>query len=228
MSHSVAAHLAVSPAAYDAEIERLVPGYAAMLDEVMGALAEHLPATGGRVLDLGAGTGALAAQVAARFPSVQLTLIDADAAMLAQARGRLAADLHRLELRHGSFTEPLPTCHAVVASLALHHLHTAESKREVYRSIFGALVPGGVFINADASVPRAGALAEPLRRRWAAHLVAHGDTERQAFARFEQWAIEDRYFGLDEELDLMRQAGFEQLDLRWRSGPMAVMVARRD
>jgi tRNA (cmo5U34)-methyltransferase len=179
------------------------------------------------VLDLGAGTGALSARIAARFPAVRLTLLDADPAMLEQAAARLPAERARVELRQGSFSGPLPRCDAAVASLALHHLHTREAKRDAYRSILGALPPGGVLVNADAAVPAVPALAEPLRRRWAAHLVAHGDTEAQAYERFAQWATEDRYFGLDEELAMLREAGFEQVDVRWRLGPIAVIVARR-
>src|SRR5438309_1270468 len=92
MSHSVEKHLAVSPSSYDEEIRRLVPDYDEMLEEAVGAVLEHLPAGRGRVLDLGAGTGALSARIAARLPEVRLTLIDADAAMLAQAGVRLGAD----------------------------------------------------------------------------------------------------------------------------------------
>jgi len=64
MSHSVEQHLAVTAAAYDVEIRRFVPGYDAMLDELVEALRDLLPdgeaASAPRpphVLDLGAGTG---------------------------------------------------------------------------------------------------------------------------------------------------------------------------
>jgi ubiquinone/menaquinone biosynthesis C-methylase UbiE len=227
MSHSVEKHLAVLPATYDVEIRRFVPGYEAMLDEVAGALAEHLPAGRGSVLDLGAGTGALSQRIAARFPEVCLTLLDADAAMLKQAELRLASVRGRVEFRQGSFSDPLPRCEAAVASLALHHVHDREAKREVYRNILRALPPGGVLVNADAALPASPALAEPLRSRWAAHLVQNGDTEAHAYERFADWAKEDRYFGIEEELEMLSEAGFEELDVRWRCGPTAVLVARR-
>jgi SAM-dependent methyltransferase len=104
MTHSVEKHLEVSPAIYDVEIRRFVPGYDAMLEEVVGALAEHLPNEAASVLDLGAGTGALSAMIAARFPKVRLTLLDADLEMLARAEARLAAERARIELRRGSFS----------------------------------------------------------------------------------------------------------------------------
>src|SRR5260370_13957521 len=128
MSHSVQKHLAVTPEVYDEEIRRFVPGYDAMLDEVVGALEEHLPRRAGRVLDLGAGTGALTARIAARLPGLGFTLLDADAAMLALAAERLAPIPARLEFREGSFSQELPACDAAVASLALHHLPARNEK----------------------------------------------------------------------------------------------------
>jgi hypothetical protein len=80
---------------------------------------------------------------------------------------------------------------------------------------------------ADAMLPDAGPLAEPLRRRWAAHLVANGDSESEARARFVAWAKEDRYFSVDEELSAIKAAGFIAVDVRWRVGPTAVIVAVR-
>jgi SAM-dependent methyltransferase len=227
MGHSVQKHLAVTPAVYDEEIRRFVPGYDAMLDEVVGALEEHLPRRTGRVLDLGAGTGALTARIAARLPELRFTLLDIDAAMLVRAAERLAPILPRLEFREGSFSQQLPACDAAVASLALHHLHARDDKRDTYRNILNALPPGGVLVSADATLPASAALAEPLRRRWAAHLIEHGDTESQAFERFAQWATEDTYYSIQDELEMLSEAGFAQMDVRWRLGPTTVIVARR-
>ncbi len=227
MSHSVQKHLAVTPEVYDEEIRRFVPGYDAMLDEVVGALEEHLPRRAGRVLDLGAGTGALTARIAARLPGLGFTLLDADAAMLALAAERLAPIRARLEFREGSFSQELPACDAAVASLALHHLHARNEKCDAYRNILRSLPPGGVLVNADAALPASAALAEPLRRRWAAHLIERGDSESQAFARFAQWDAEDTYYSIQDELEMLSEAGFAQIDVRWRLGPITVIVARR-
>lgn len=228
MSHSVEKHLAVAPAAYDVEIRRFVPDYEEMLREVEGALAEHLD-PGGRthVVDLGAGTGALSAALAARFPTMRLTLVDLDAAMLARAASRLAGVRDRVTLHEGSFADPLPSCDAAVASLALHHVHDRDDKQLAYANVRAALAPGGILVTADAFVPACEAFKVPLMRGWAAHLVSGGDTEAQAYARFAEWAHEDRYYGIDEELGMLRGAGFREVDVRWRRGSNAVLVARR-
>jgi tRNA (cmo5U34)-methyltransferase len=227
MSHSVERHLAVTPAGYDTEIRRYIPGYEAMLDEAAGALRDHLGAdTRGHVVDLGAGTGALSERIAARLPGARLTLLDADPAMLRQAEQRIAPLRDRVALVEGPF-DALPPCDAAVASLALHHLRDPGEKRAAYRAIHAALTPGGPLVIADGMLPESGPFAEPIRRRWAEHLCAHGFTEAAARAKFVEWAREDRHFPIDEELAALRESGFAAVDVRWRLGPMAVLVALR-
>jgi tRNA (cmo5U34)-methyltransferase len=228
MSHSVAAHLSVTPDAYDVEIRRFVPAYDAMIDALVDALADLLAeADAPRVLDLGAGTGALSVRVAGRLPLASLTLLDADPAMLAQAEERLAPHRARVALVRGSFFDPLPGCDAAVASLALHHVRTIEEKVALYANVHRALAPGGVLLDADASIPTAPPLAARIWRRWEAHLVAGGDTEAQARARFADWAKEDRFFGIDEELAALRAAGFASAEVLFRTGPVRVIAAVR-
>jgi tRNA (cmo5U34)-methyltransferase len=226
-THSVERHLEVTPTEYDVEIRRFVPGYDTMLQEVIGALKEHLPMGPSRVIDLGAGTGALTERILAELPDVRVMLLDADAEMLARAESRLDGKRDRVQLMHGSFGEPFPHVHAAVASLSLHHVHDRAEKCAVYTNILGSLREGGILVNADATMPEATALATPLRRRWAAHLVANGDTEAQAFERFARWAMRDRYFGIDEEIEMMRESGFTEIDVRWRFGPTTVIVGRK-
>jgi ubiquinone/menaquinone biosynthesis C-methylase UbiE len=226
MGHSVALHLDVSPANYDVAIRRFIPGYDAMLDEAAEAVAEHVKPTA-HLVDLGAGTGSLTERIATRLPEARLTLLDADLGMLAQATVRLARMRERLSFKPGSFTAPLPACDGAVAAFSLHHVHDAIDKRALYCNIADAVAPGGVLVVADAMLPDSGPLAEPLRRRWAAHLVANGHSEAEALARFADWALEDRYFSVDEEMAAIKAAGFVAVDVRWRLGPCAVVVAVR-
>ena len=61
---------------------------------------------------------------------------------------------------------------------------------------------------------------------WAAHLVACGSTEAQAYQHFKDWSDEDAYFPLDRELRAMREAGFDA-DRVWRQTPSTVLVGRK-
>lgn len=191
--------------------------------ELLGSLA---PPTA-RVLDLGGGTGALSAAVLAGLPEARVTLIDVDSAMLDVARGRLAPFGDRVEFREGSFLDPLPAADAVVASLALHHVHDMGAKTELYRSIREALAPGGVLINLDAAMTEGTRLSALGFDRWAARMGEQGISDAQARDHFAAWADEDTYFPLDEELAALRRAGFAEVECFWRRASSAICCALR-
>ena len=81
----VASHLGIKLGDYDRSIRTFIPHYEDMLDaaaEAVAALAVHKP----RVVDLGTGSGALAARVLAASPGARVTGIDADEGMLGMAQ----------------------------------------------------------------------------------------------------------------------------------------------
>jgi len=78
-----------------------------MIATVVSILDEALPADP-LVIDLGAGTGALAGAILAAIPRARVQLIDIDPVMLEGAAARLAAFGSRAELRRASFDDALP------------------------------------------------------------------------------------------------------------------------
>lgn len=224
--HSVKRHLDVEAQGYDVQIRRFIPHYDDMLANAVELLA-RLVAPDAHVLDLGAGTGALSEAVLNGLPDARVTLIDVDVEMLTEARRRLDGFGDRVAFHEGSFLDPLPAADAIVASLALHHLHDIELKTRVYRAIHAALTPGGVLLNLDAAIsadPRVNALIFDL---WAAHMGEHGIAEEEARGHFAAWAYEDRYFPLEVELAALRGAGFAEVECFWRRGPSAICCGVR-
>ena len=222
--HRVAGHLGVTADEYDRTIRTFIPGYEQLIATVVHWLDGNVP-PGGLVVDLGAGTGALGAAVLGALPDVRVELVDIDPSMLEVAAERCAAYAGRFQVRHASFTDELPRCHAVVASLALHHVPTQAEKRELYRSIHEALEPGGLVVVADALLYADG----PERRRMIDDLFAHmgrnGISLAEAEGHLAQWAEEDVYVPLPEELALIADAGFPRPDVFWRNGMDAVYGA---
>ena len=225
-THSVKQHLRVSADDYDVQIRRLVPHYDEMITTGVEVLAALAPADG-HVLDLGGGTGALSSAVLDGLPGARVTVVDIDPDMLGEARLRLARFGDRVSFREGSFLDPLPDSDAVVASLALHHVHDLESKTLVYRAIRDALSPGGVLINLDAAVTEGARLNGLVFDRMAAQMGEHGISDAEARGHFADWAEEDRYFPLDVELGALREAGFDEVECFWRRGLSAVTCAMR-
>ena len=224
MSHSVRSHLRLDIDAYDASIRTFIPGYEEGLARAADEIADIRPAL---VLDLGAGTGALAEAILEHERVGCVEAIDIDTEMLAQARVRLDRFGTRVRFRRQSFDAPLGECDAVASSLALHHIPTMEGKIALYERIYRALSPGGVFVNADVTVSAHRAARERTYRVWAAYLVSCGIDEQRAYQHFDEWSVEDTYFPLDEELAAMRQANFDA-ECIWRDRPNTLLVGRRN
>jgi tRNA (cmo5U34)-methyltransferase len=224
VEHRVAGHLGVAADDYDRTIRTFIPGYERMLATVVHWLEGHVPA-GGLVVDLGAGTGALGAAVLQALPEVRVELVDIDPNMLEVAAARCEAHAGRFQVRHARFQDELPRCHAIVASLALHHVATQAEKRELYRAIHGALEPDGLLVVADALIYPDG----PERRRMIEDLFAHmagsGISASEAEGHLRQWAEEDFYVPLPDELALIAGAGFPRPDVFWRDGMITVYGA---
>ena len=219
----VASHLRIPIDEYDARIRTFIPGYDTMIEAAATALGA-LPTRTPRLIDLGVGTGALAARCLQLLPDATVMGVDEDPAMLDLAEQRLGSHSSNVAFVQGSFLDlVLPPCEGIVASLAMHHITTMDAKRSMYRRCRAALNAGGMFVSADcfpSSAPRLAALEHDA---WRAHLHRSYSAE-ETEALFAAWAQEDVYFSLADELAMLRDAGFVA-DVVWRLGPMGVIAA---
>lgn len=223
MGHSVANHLNLRIADYDRIIRTFIPDYDRMRTLQLDLLAGVLPADRpSLVLDLGGGTGALAAAVAERFPHATVEIWDTDPAMLEVAAARCAGQGGRVRGVAKSFAGPFPTCDAVVACIALHHVKDLTAKGAIYAAIRRALRPGGIFANADCTMSTTPWVQARTFADWAAFMATQGIDAAQAKAHFAAWAREDHYPPVATELRLLAEAGFAEPDVFWRHAPMAV------
>ena len=222
---SVGSHLHIQLDEYDSRIRTFIPAYEQLLDAAARALC-GLDTRTPHIVDLGTGTGALSAACLRVCPGARLTGIDADGEILEMARQRLAAQGSLASFVQSSFLDvALPACDAIVASLALHHVRTADRKRQLYRDCGAALRAGGLLVSADAHPAADSALAALGREEWRRHLrVTYSDQEADRY--FAAWAEEDVYVPLPLELELLRDAGFTP-EVVWRQGVFAVIAARR-
>jgi tRNA (cmo5U34)-methyltransferase len=234
---SVAQHLKIKLSEYDQRIRTFIPNYEEMLDEV-AAMAALVDKTRPIIIDFGIGTGALAARCLQIVPRARLVGVDSDPDILALARRRLSKKRARqLALIHGNFLETVSTrlpfdkntkenrVDAIVATLALHHIHEAKIKQRFYAKCFAALRQGGIFANGDCFLAENPKLSQRYMKVWENHLRRFYSL-RQTKNFFAAWAGEDVYFPLRREMAMLTTAGFE-VEVVWRRVPFAVIVGRK-
>jgi tRNA (cmo5U34)-methyltransferase len=221
--HSVSAHLRLDTTEYDRIIRTYIPHYDESRGVQLDLLAAALALDARKIIDLGGGTGSLAEAILDRFSPCSVMVRDIDRTMLSVAEARLARFGSRFAVEVGAFADPLPPVDAVVAAFALHHIRNLREKTDVYRRIREAIRTGGVFLNVDAV---SGPFWPSLRDEWAAFMAGEGFTLEQAYQNLDDWAAEDMYFSVHEELGAMAQGGFEHPECLWRRGPIAILGAR--
>ncbi|HEV3139527.1 MAG TPA: class I SAM-dependent methyltransferase [Vicinamibacterales bacterium] len=219
MASGVAAHLGIAIGEYDARIRTFIPDY----EEMIAVAGAAVPIGARTIVDLGVGTGALAARCLAHARRATIVGIDADAAMIPLARRRLGS---RGRLIAGDFLRAdLPRCDAVVASFALHHVRTRAAKAALYRRVQRALRRGGVVVTVDCHPSADRRMAARQHAAWRAHLRRSYSPAR-ADGFLDAWSREDVYVSLDAERLMIEACGLRP-DVIWRKGAFAVVVAGR-
>lgn len=170
-----------------------------------------------QVLDVGAGYGAVAAAVLDAFPLATAVLLDVSEEMIRLGGERMAPYIGRYRYVHGDFADGvLPAevggpFHAVVSSLAIHHL-PPEGKQSLYRDIAARLVPGGSFLNLDIVAAPDPALAELYTRIEAQERAARGEPPRSDSGTSHHAELQP----LEEHLTWLRAAGLAHVDCFWK------------
>ena len=130
---------------YDEHMLREVPGCRAGY----ARMAALLPEGTARLLDLGCGTGLELEPIFARFPNLKVTGVDLTAAMLDRLRVKFPdRDLTLIRGSYVGMDFGRERYDAAVSFETLHHLEP-EEKGALYRRVWEALTPEGVYVECD-------------------------------------------------------------------------------
>ena len=170
------------------------------------------------ILDLGIGTGLEVERIYRRFAAAHVTGIDLSSGMLNTLRAKPWIQGRNLTLIHGSFLEQdlgARGYDAVVSVMALHHWGPTV-KAALYRRVFLALRPGGVFVNGDFVVSQG------------TDQVDIPDLSVQAVADQPHQLHLDFPMSPQQELSLLRSAGFSASEIAFHSPRACVFRARKN
>jgi tRNA (cmo5U34)-methyltransferase len=218
-----------------------VPERELQVDTILSLIPE--PEGDGLAMDICCGTGGLTVALLKRFPTLRVLALDGSDSMLESTRQATRGlrranerlDTQRIDIAATDWRMPAEPLHAVVTSLAVHHLD-GPGKQELFADIHGALGPGGVFVLAD--------LVEPAtdRGRTVAGDAWDAETQRRALEIDGHLGAHDRFVAEDwnhyrladpdpmdkpsrvtDLLDWLRSAGFTGVDLHWMKAGHVIM-----
>ena len=187
-----------------------------------------------RVLDIGAGDGALSREVLAVYPKAQLVCHDFSEAMLDRARQQLTPFSEQVTFVQGDLRSPAwmqalkGTFDAVVSSVAIHNLAepnqgVPERIAEVYGEVFGLLKSGGCFLNYDHMPAPGPVVAESYRKQREQQFP----NRRRSQSGSSPEQVRPRSSGAQPifgQLEWLKQAGFDEVDYLWKDRRDAIIA----
>lgn len=209
---------------YDWQRRHLIPCF----DDFYGMALSlvHTDAPSPRILDVGAGTGLFASLVLQKYPDARMTLIDFSEKMLNGARQRFGQAPHVQYIVADYSTYPFTeTYDVIISSLSIHHLPHQE-KRKLFATLYRALRPGGIFVNADQVRGRSPATDAYYKQRWLEAVQKSGLPEHLIQASVER-RKHDINASAEEQIRWMEEAGFSDVDCMYKNLEFAVFYGKK-
>lgn len=209
---------------YESVMNRLVPFYvkqnSLLMDLIPFQRKDDFSA-----LDMGSGPGVLSRLMLDTFPNARVTVFDISPVMLDVCRKKHWAYPNRAQYIQGDFTKDDTGSgyDVVLAGLILHHAPDA-AKRQFFTKIISRMKPGGIFLARDivrGSSPR---LTQDYERLWRLYMRAQGE---DSSAWYEKFQAQDPPATVENQLQWLTQAGFQDVGCHWRYLNFAITGGRK-
>ncbi|MBI4332414.1 MAG: class I SAM-dependent methyltransferase [Chloroflexi bacterium] len=204
-----------------------------------------------RVLDVGAGDGALSRDVLSVYPRAEVVCQDFSDVMLTRSGERLApfsgqVTFVKSDFRDPGWTRPIPGMFdAVVSSVAIHnvtdHARTADPGRirGIFAEVFRLVKPGGCFLDYDHMYAPGPVTEEVYRKvRAASQADVKAEDEMETRVRGMELKLHEAEGDNDgpssnlaaatsrtvqTHLEWLKEAGFDEVDCFWKEMRFAIL-----
>jgi tRNA (cmo5U34)-methyltransferase len=194
-----------------------------MMNDVSGCkegyvkMAELLPGTVVDLLDLGCGTGLELDEIFKTHPHIKVTGVDLTQAMLDLLKQKHPdKDLTLIRASYFDYDFGIKRFDTILSFQTMHHF-SHEQKIKLYSRVYAALRPGGKYIECDYMVTEQTDedfyFKENERIRKAENIP---DGEFYHY---------DTPCTIDNQLQMLRTAGFEQAEMVWRMENTTMIIA---
>lgn len=216
---------------FDDMLSRSIPHYRSVIDGMAQLLAALLP-TGATIYDLGCSTGTTLLELCRCLPAKQFRYIGIDnaEAMLAKAHKKrlMFKKSPMLSFCQGDITTcPMPGAAGILCNYTLQFLRPVTRQAFVNR-LYASLPQGGVLLLSEKNIAHASQLNRVFISTYHAFKKKQGYSELEIAAKRE--ALENVLvpFSLEENIAMLRQAGFEEIEVffKWFNFSSLVAIKR--
>jgi tRNA (cmo5U34)-methyltransferase len=205
-------HFEKEAAVFDKLFFKVMPRY----EEMMQALIDALPFNRKdklKIADLGCGTGNLSKKLILAYPNARISCIDMAENMLKMAKSKLK-NYHNVSFWQGDISDfdYREKYDCIVSSMVLHHVE-GKDKPRIYRKIHNCLSKRGVFFCMDIFLSSNPHLQKLYMDKWRTFMKTNGLPAKKVNEMISRHQREDRPVVFEDELAIMRQAGFRCVDV---------------
>lgn len=179
-----------------------------------------------KILDLGAGTGLLTKYLFEKYSDAEFTLIDLSEEMLKIAKNRFQS-YDNFKYITADYLEHYfeDSFDITVSSLSIHHLEDRD-KKKLYRKVYDALNPDGIFLNADQVVGPTPNSDKTYQRNWMEKIDKNKFRGPEKDTAIERMKF-DKPATLENNLKWLIDCGFEDVDVYYKYYNFCIFYAKK-
>jgi len=202
---------------FDEHIQQSVPNCQEQR-EYIAALARFFLHKDARIYEIGVSTGALAAAILAHLPEREIEYIglDIESSMIQAAQSRLQSDARFRAEEANVDTYHFKEATLVVSYYTLQFI-PLKIRKQVLRSIYAALAPGGALIIYEKTNGEGAHIQDMLTQLYYDFKANQGLSPEAIFNKAVSLRGISMPLSLEENRQLLRESGFQTIELIYRA-----------